>query len=676
VLRLRRADGKFRWHHARCEPLRDQERRIIQWCGLSVDIDEAKKVEEQPRSAAQLQATLNVIPAYTWYAAPSGGLTFVNKRAADYLGLPKDHSLRFGIDIGAAWDAHVPLLNPDDHEESRKVWSTCLRTGEAGEFRFRVRNAQGGYRWFLSRVEPLRASDGTLLQWVGVNLDIEELKRTEQALRDSEAKFRDYAETASDWFWEIDPDYKFTLLTENAFGSHAADRIGTACWDHALDLETEPEKWRLVRATLDARQPFRDFVYCSARRNDSPMYVKASGKPVFGANGEFRGYRGTGADVTASMRAREEHERLRELESDLAHMNRVSVMGELAASLVHEIAQPIATARNNARAAMHFLDRNPPDLGDVGEALACLVADTERAEKIIDGVRGHIKKAPLRKDRFDLNDAMKDVIVLARTAIIKKGVAVHTRLTERPLIVEGDCVQLQQVALNLILNAIEAMSSVRTGARDLLISTERTQPDEVLVAVRDSGPGIDANDLERVFETFYTTKSDGTGMGLSISRSIVAAHGGRLWADVNSPRGAVFRFTLPSAAKDSGILLGRLVGPERRAEAVQQTRLVNGLAKVADDPSVERAGPVGVVGVASDEDRRNRVSVIAEVSVEVDSGHSRHLDVGDQAGGLIQAMGREKIGCRRESLDRIAQRPHEPSHGLANGPIIIDDRDQ
>jgi signal transduction histidine kinase len=505
-------------------------------------------------------------------------------------------------------------------------------------------------------------------------LDLTERKCAEEALRESEGKFRDYAETASDWFWEIGPDYKFTLLTENAYGSGAADRIGTACWDHALDLETEPEKWRLVRATLDSRQPFRDLVYCSKGNNGSPIYVKASGKPVFGASGEFRGYRGTATDVTASMRAQEEHERLRELETDLAHMNRVSVMGELAASLVHEITQPIATARNNARAAMHFLDRNPPDLGEVREALACLVGDTDRAGKIVDGVRGHIKKAPLRKDRFDLNDAIKEVIELARTAIVKNGVAVHTRLMEGgPLVVEGDRVQLQQVALNLILNAAEAMSSVNRGARDLLISTEQLQPDEVLVAVRDSGPGIDPKDLERVFETFYTTKSRGIGMGLSISRSIVAAHGGRLWAEVNAPRGAVFRFTLRGATKDSRILLGRPAGPKRCTKALQQTRIVNGLSKAADDPIVEHAVPVDIGG---EEDRRNRVSGIDEMSVEVDSGHSRHLDVGDQAGGLNHPMGCEEIGGRPESLDGVAQRPHEPSHGLAKELIIIDDRHQ
>jgi AraC-like DNA-binding protein len=145
-------------------------------------------------SPAQLQATLNVIPANTWYAAPSGGLTFVNKRSADYAGLPINHPKRLGIDIGAPWDAHIAFLHPDDHEETRKVWSTCLRTGEAGEVSFRVRNAQGDYHWFLSRAEPLRASDGTLMHWVGVNLDvgatrdIEELKCAEQASREPSTK--------------------------------------------------------------------------------------------------------------------------------------------------------------------------------------------------------------------------------------------------------------------------------------------------------------------------------------------------------------------------------------------------------------------------------------------------------------------------------------------------------
>jgi PAS domain S-box-containing protein len=540
LMRLRRADGEFRWRHARCELLRDRQGRIIQWYGLCVDTDEA-----------QLQASLNVFPAYTWYAAPSGGLTFVNRRTADFLGLPKDHPLRLGIDIGAPWDAHIPLLHPDDQEESRKAWATCLRTGEADEFSQRVRNAQGDYRWLLSRAEPLRASDGTLLMWVGLNLDIEEFKCAEQALRGSEAKFRDYAESPPDWFWEIGPDYKFTMLTEHAFGSNAADRIGAACWDRALDLETELEKWRLLLATLESRKPFRDFIYCSMHGGGSPMYVKASGKPVFDGNGKFSGYRGTGVDTTSTMHAHEEHERLRQLESDLSHMNRLSVMGELAASLVHEVTQPIGSARNNARAALNFLGKQSPDLDEVREALEAVVSDADRARDVIDRLRLTSKRAAPRKDRIDLNEAITEVIGLARTAIAENGVSVRTQLGHGLAAIGGDRVQLQQVVVNLILNAVEAMRSVDEGTRKLLISTEQRQKNGVLVTVRDSGLGIDPERRERVFDAFYTTKSTGIGMGLSICRSIIDAHGGRMWAEANAPLGAVFRFTLPGAEESS-----------------------------------------------------------------------------------------------------------------------------
>jgi signal transduction histidine kinase len=224
-------------------------------------------------------------------------------------------------------------------------------------------------------------------------------------------------------------------------------------------------------------------------------------------------------------------------------------MGELAATLSHEITPPSASARNNARAAQNFLDMQPPDLGEVREALACVVGDVDRAGDIIDRIREHMKKAPPRKHRFDLNEAINEVIVLARSAIIQHGVSVQTRLADGLSPVQGDRVQLQQVVLNLVLNAVEAMGSVEAGTRELSISTEQDQTG-VLVSVRDSGPGVDPTHLERVFEAFYTTKSSGTGMGLPICRSIVHAHGGRLWAEANEPRGAVFVFTFPGAERE------------------------------------------------------------------------------------------------------------------------------
>jgi PAS domain S-box-containing protein len=248
-------------------------------------------------------------------------------------------------------------------------------------------------------------------------------------------------------------------------------------------------------------------------------------------------------DLSERKRA---EEALRDLESDLAHINRVSMMGELAASLSHEIAQPIASARNNARAAQNFLDMQPPDLGEVREALACVVGDVDRTGEIIDRIRAQMKKAPPRMERFDLNAAISEAIVLARSAIIRNGVSVHTRLADELFPVQGDRVQLQQVVLNLILNAVEAMASVEADTRELLISTDQDHTDAV-VAVRDSGPGISPAQLERVFDAFYTTKSSGVGMGLSICRAIIAAHGGRLWAEANQPCGALLQFTLPGS---------------------------------------------------------------------------------------------------------------------------------
>jgi PAS domain S-box-containing protein len=544
VNRLRRADGEFRWHHARGEPLRDRQGRIVQWYGVSVDIDEAKKAEDLlRRSEAYL--------AEAQWLSHTGSAAF-NDTTILYW---SDETYRiFGFDPRNGLpspEAVQQVIHADDLERAREEARRAVRQKGDYKLEYRIVRPAGTIKYIEVTSHPKFSASGELVEVVSTLLDVTERKRAEDALRESEGKFRDYAESASDWFWEIGADYKFTLLTENAFGSDSADRIGTACWDHALDLETESEKWRLVWAAIDARVPFRDFVYRVLGGDSSPMYVKASGKPVFDADGEFRGYRGTGTDVTALMLAQEEHERLRQLESDLAHMNRVSMMGELAASLSHEITQPIAAARNNARAAMHFLDRNPPDLSEVREAFACVVDDADRAGDIIDRMRDQIKKAPPRKSRFDLNKAIDEVIGLARSAITTNGVSVQTRLTEALVTVEGDRVQLQQVVLNLILNAVEAMSTVEAGPRELSVSTEQTRTGDVLVCVRDSGPGIDPDRLDHVFQAFYTTKSSGVGMGLSICRSIIDAHGGRLWAEANEPRGAVFQFTLPSLERNS-----------------------------------------------------------------------------------------------------------------------------
>jgi FixJ family two-component response regulator len=235
---------------------------------------------------------------------------------------------------------------------------------------------------------------------------------------------------------------------------------------------------------------------------------------------------------------------------ELAHANRVATIGQLTASIAHEVNQPIAAVRTNAGAALRFLSRNPPDLEHVGEALGCIVEDTGRAGDIVHRIRALVKKEPLQIARFDINDAINELIALARSEVLEKGVTVRLSLVDGLSPVQGDRVQLQQVVLNLILNAVQAMSSVDDAPRELSISTQTTGAHEVLVAVRDSGPGIDPEHLERVFDSFYTTKPTGMGLGLSICRSIVDAHGGQLWAEANEPRGVAFQFTVPAANKD------------------------------------------------------------------------------------------------------------------------------
>ena len=325
VSRLRRADGEYRWHHIRAEPLRDRQGRIIQWYGLSVDIDEAKKAEEQPRSAAQLQATLNVIPAYTWYTAPSGGLTFVNKRTADYLGLPKDHPLRFGIDIGAQWDAHIPLLHPDDREEARKAWSTCLRTGEAAEVSQRVRNAQGDYRWFLSRAEPLRANDGTLLQWVGVNLDIEELKCAEEGLRESEYKLRQIIETVPGLLWSAGPDGELTQINQRVLdycGMRFED-FKHRGWETFLHPDDFPETAKAFSHALQTGTSYQA-VHRLRRADGEYRWHHTRGEPLRDRQGSIIQWYGLSVDIDEAKKA---EDRLRRSEAHLAEAQRLSHTG-------------------------------------------------------------------------------------------------------------------------------------------------------------------------------------------------------------------------------------------------------------------------------------------------------------------------------------------------------------
>jgi signal transduction histidine kinase len=230
----------------------------------------------------------------------------------------------------------------------------------------------------------------------------------------------------------------------------------------------------------------------------------------------------------------------------LAHANRVSMMGHLAASIAHEVNQPIAAVVTNAHAAVRLLGAQPPDPDEVRQALGDIIKDGNRANDVIGRIRALVQKVPPRHDPLDINRAIVDATTLIRSELLRHRVALQIQLAQDLPGVQGDRIQLQQVLLNLIINAVEAMSAVNEGPRELLISSASNGGDSVLVAVRDSGPGLPPESFDRLFQAFHTTKADGMGMGLSICRSIVEAHGGRVWATANAPRGAIFQFTLPA----------------------------------------------------------------------------------------------------------------------------------
>src|SRR6266480_4262332 len=252
------------------------------------------------------------------------------------------------------------------------------------------------------------------------------------------------------------------------------------------------------------------------------------------------------AQATIALESTRRERQYREMQSELAHANRVATMGQLAASIAHEIKQPIATARNNAAAALRFLDKSPPDVAEVREALTCIVNDTDRAGDVVDRIGSLIKKAPPRKEVVDLDAAILEVTALTHSEAVKTGVTVGAQLAGELPRIQCDRVQLQQVMLNLIVNATHRLDGIEDGNRELQISTVSIEPEGVCVAVRDTGHGLRPESLPCLFEPFYTTKPDGMGMGLSICRSIIEAHGGRLWATRCEPRGALFQFTIPA----------------------------------------------------------------------------------------------------------------------------------
>ena len=367
-----------------------------------------------------------------------------------------------------------------------------------------------------------------------------------ETLQNNEARFRLAIDTIPGYVWSALPDGSVDFINRRWLefsGVSLGEGLGWG-WEAAVhpdDAARFMDEWRAAVVSGEAME-----TEARVRRADGQYrWLLIRNVPLRDEGGKIVKWYGTSTDIDDRKRAEEERERLRQLEAELAHLNRVNIMGELAASIAHEVKQPLAAVATSGSACLHWLAGDAPNVEKAREAAQRIVRDGKRAAEVIDRIRALTKRVATPREKLDLNETIQEVLALVGDEAKRKSVTTRTQFADDLSPVSGDRVQLQQVLLNLVMNAMEAMSSVEERGRELVITTRNIEAGQVQVTVEDSGPGIDPNTIDKIFDPFYTTKPGGMGMGLSISRSIVEAHGGRLWATANHGPGTSFHFALP-----------------------------------------------------------------------------------------------------------------------------------
>lgn len=435
------------------------------------------------------------------------------------------------------------LIVPQALIESAQEYTNQLKNGGRVEVET-VRKRKNGSEVYVSllAVRVTTTSGGQVVNYA-IYRDITERRLAEERLHESEARFQTMADTAPVLIWMTGTDGLCNYFNKpwlEFTGRTMEQEVGTG-WVQGLHPDDVKGCFEGFLPAFHARKPFR--IKYRLRRSDGEYrWLIESGIPRYTGAGEFAGYIGSNIDITDLKRAEEERERLHRLEADLAHINRVSMMGELTASLAHEIKQPIAAALMNAHTCVRWLRRDTPGIEEGCEAASRIINDATRAGEIIDRVRSLYRRDTSERERLDLNEIIRVMIILLHDKANRSFISIRTELDPGLPLVTADRVQLQQVLMNLMLNGIEAM---KDASGELTVTSKRTEDGQILISVSDSGVGLPIGEEERVFEAFFTTKPQGTGMGLSISRRIIESHGGRLWAASNSGRGATFQFTLP-----------------------------------------------------------------------------------------------------------------------------------
>jgi PAS domain S-box-containing protein len=415
------------------------------------------------------------------------------------------------------------------------------------EIDFRIVLVDGTIKHLHSIAQPAMDESGEIINVVGTIMDVTERKRAEEKVRRSEESLLEAQRLSHMGSWRHDVASGTVIVSPEIyriFGVQPDEDTSSAEFWFSRNHPEDQQRIQELFERCESQKTEYESDYRIVLNDGTIKHLHAVGHPVVSQSGELIEMIGTIMDVTEHKRAEEERERLRQLETELAHINRVTMLGELASSLAHELNQPIAAATTSAKACLRWLAHNPPDLERARAAATRIENDGNRAAEIIQRLRAFYKTgAPPKRELVDLNQVAEEILALLRDEADRHSISLRTELAPHLPQIMADRVQLQQVLMNLLLNGIEAMTD-RAG--ELIIRSQSAEDGLLLISVSDIGVGLPSEKLDRLFSAFYTTKPQGTGMGLAISRSIIEAHGGRLWATANAVRGATFHFTLPA----------------------------------------------------------------------------------------------------------------------------------